>query len=840
MMSAALRLISAHRHFIIIVPLLTLVMSYPTILYIFDSEVIWHPAGGNLDSNIEFWDAWYGSKVLAGQADRYYTNLMFYPEGVSLKYHPFFWPHVLLAWALGGFLTITNALSLGFTLVILSSAFSAYIYALWLFQDKWIALFGAVIFGFCPHIMGHAQGPYTGWLAPFPLVLYFFHRGMRENRRLLVIVSGLLTGLTTLIVFYAFVMLLMCLGFFSLAFAVSRWRDRRFWLSVLLLVSAIAVASVWRLAPLMDNTESTFDTMMWHGFSEYKADALALIVNYGNPVLGRPMADFFGIQSASRLSKTNYLGYLPLLLICLGLVTKATRRKMLPWALLFGIFLILRLGSHPNINGTVYFDIRLPKYYLDQILPVVFEAFWDVGHFMMGVMLSLIVLACFGLVALQKRFRVAASPAVVLTLCLIVAFEYYMPLRSKTVSDEQIAFLSWLGEESGADAARLINLPMGRENAKRYNLYQALSGFPQVEGAISRTPERAYGYIKGNFLLSAWYRRLPVHCDMVDEAAFLSGLEQLEKDGFSHIVIHRRLDNSRYIDESFHGLAPAYSDEYVSIFRMGTLRDACPGERKIRHRFTALFSEALSVSSILKAREGHVLVFPPSARANDHFLRHLRYYAPLDKHVLTIASDEPANISIESSRLIDLGTDIDLEQYTALWLVNDSLEFDAKDSALYQDWFLKRFNSCARLDGDERISIELYIRADIPCSALDESSAPEVRYDGGLLLRNVSYDLNGDHFRAFLAWQNNTEDKLSYSIQFFDDDGGQALHDDRVIRGQLLTVHDFDTSALAGGAYSVKLIVYDFETRISQGGTLTRTGGRFERELEIASIMLLR
>ena len=204
------------------------------------------------------------------------------------------------------------------------------------------------------------------------------------------------------------------------------------------------------------------------------------------------------------------------------------------------------------------------------------------------------MLACFGLAALQKRFRLAASPAVVLTLCLIVAFEYYMPLRSKTVSDQQIAFLSWLGEESGVDATRLINLPMGREHAKRYNLYQALSGFPQVEGAISRTPESAYDYIKGNFLLSAWYSRRPVNCDMVDDRLpFFQGWKSWKMTDSVILSSHRRLENSRYIDESFHGLAPAYSDEYVSIYRRGTLRDACPVERKTRHRFTALFAEAL-------------------------------------------------------------------------------------------------------------------------------------------------------------------------------------------------------------------------------------------------------
>ena len=39
------------------------------------------PAGAHLDSNIEFWDAWYGSKVLAGQADRYLYKFLVLSRG---------------------------------------------------------------------------------------------------------------------------------------------------------------------------------------------------------------------------------------------------------------------------------------------------------------------------------------------------------------------------------------------------------------------------------------------------------------------------------------------------------------------------------------------------------------------------------------------------------------------------------------------------------------------------------------------------------------------------------------------------------------------------------------
>ena len=57
-----------------------------------------------------------------------------------------------------------------------------------------------------------------------------------------------------------------------------------------------------------------------------------------------------------------------------------------------------------------------------------------------------------------------------------------------------------------------------------------------------------------------------------------------------------------------------------------------------------------------------------------------------------------------------------------------------------------------------------------------------------------------------------------------------------MIRRQLLSTHEIDVSSLPPGAYSIQLIVYDFETGISQGGTLVDTGQRFERELEIARL----
>ena len=137
---------------------------------------------------------------------------------------------------------------------------------------------------------------------------------------------------------------------------------------------------------------------------------------------------------------------------------------------------------------------------------------------------------------------------------------------------------------------------------------------------------------------------------------------------------------------------------------------------------------------------------------------------------------------------------------------------------------------------DDDTAIDLYLKSDIPCAALDESSVVEAHYDGGVRLHNLSYDVSADSVRLFLSWTNYTKNNYSFSIQFFDEDGQKTLQYDNVIYPDLLEVREIDISSLPDGIHTAKLIVYDSETRVSQGGTVTDTKERFERELEIARI----
>lgn len=836
-----LRLVRAHSHFLITITLLTLAVTFPTIEYVLRTDVFWHPGGGDYDVYVEFWEIMYGAKVLSGQADRFYTDLLFYPEGVSLAFHKIFWLESIFVNVLSVVLPISNAFSAFYLFIIFSSAFSAYVYALWLFKDRWIALCSSVVFGLSPLVTAHPHNPSHAWIALIPLSLYFFHRGLIEDRRLFVAAAGLLAGLAVTTILYVYAIVGMSLAFYVVAFAIRRWRDPLFWRCVLLLFVCFALTSFGYIFQLLSDAETLNAAIAWHGAIEIGTDALSYLVNFDNPIFGSLASAFIGNPDSSSLSSTSVLGFAPLLLIGVGYSDAWARRKMLPWSLLCAPFLVLRLGSHLTFNGVPYPEVLLPKHFLDLILPSIFEAFWEADHFMMGALLPFALLTGYGLVAVKNRFpHRSASHYLVLALSVIITLEYYVPVKGVTILDERTAFLDWLEEENERVQIRLINVPMGRLNAKRYMLDQALSGYPHAEGTISRTPVRAYDYVRANYLLNAWHSRRPIHCEMADRDDYLAGLAELDEDGFSHVVYHQRMQNQADIHESFEIAEPTYSDDYVAIYRLSDLRDSCPAAPSARQRFTRAYADALLQQSILDERPGPVAVFPPTPEAGDHLLRYLRYFTDSDHTVLTIAGNDGRDIRIRSSELPNADTVIDLEQYAALWLVNDRAEFDAESIAAYQEWFNQRFSFCARYHERERENIDLYLRADIPCSAIDGSSAFEVSYDGGAQLHNLSYVKQAEHIRFFLAWSNPTPVHYAFSLQFFDDDGRMALQHDAVINRWVLTSLEMDTSSLPDGTYSIQLIVYDYETRVSQGGTLTRTGGRFERELEIASIKLRR
>ena len=833
--SRIIKTLKGHRHFIIAISLLLLVMTFPTILLLFKTDTFALPTGDSYDIFIHIWDVWYWEQILAGLADRAYTNIMFYPQGVSLVHHPFSsMPINTLQIALQGFMPVSNAFNLVFLLVIYLNAIGAYVYVLWLFKDKRIALLSAAVFALSPHILGQPNQLHDATLVTLPLAVYCFHRGIVDRRGRLIVAAGLLTGLTSTITLYSFSCLLITLAAGILALALSRWRDRRYWANIALLAITIALSSLWVIYLMMADSQALDSALMWHS-KELRNDLISSFINHNNPVLGPALEYFFQTPADIKLSTTSYIGFVPGLLVCCGIFNRATRRRALPWLALATVFFILRLGSTLHVNGTVYSDILLPKHYLNTVLPSVFEAFSATHRFQIGFLLPLAVLAGYGFIALRKLRPIFDRPRVMALLLAFLALEYYVPTVEKSFPFDRFAYIEWL-EQEDEQAIRLIHLPMGRINSKQYMLFQSLSGYPHAEGAISRTPESAYDYIKANPVLSVWNNLQPTNCSIQQQDAYLAGIQQLIGDGYSHIVHHYdRYHWQRYI-ESFRYLDPAYSDDHVSIYRMSDLRDSCPEDFLARHPVARDYVDALRQPSVIDNRHGTALLFPPTPEAADQIWRYLRHFAQTDRAVVNIASDEEGRIKMRSSEFPDADSSYNLESEAAVWLVNSAAQIDAAETRAYKEWFAPRFKFCARHYEDGISTIDLYLRKGIPCSAIDDSSAFEVHYEDGLRLRNASYEIDSNLLRFFLAWEKDPAIEYGFSLQFYDD-GGQKVHQyDHVIGRSLLAVHEFDASPLREGAYSVRLIVYDFETHEIHSGTVSATGQRFERELEITRL----
>ncbi|MDE2854847.1 MAG: hypothetical protein OXN88_11805 [Chloroflexota bacterium] len=408
-----------------------------------------------------------------------------------------------------------------------------------------------------------------------PLVLYTFHRGVVEGRQRLIVVSGLLTAVTTVISMYVYVCAVITVSLAICAFATSRWGDIKYWRLVALLVAVAAFGSAWRLAPILMDAQGLGETLEFHDARPAALDVLHVFINFGGPVIGEGLASLFQQSTIPRAMPPIYLGLLPLALIALGLRQPASRRKMMPWILLYALFLILSLGDFLNVAGIKFQLIYLPKHYLDMIVPIIFRSFAAASIFMTGAIFPAAVLVCYGLAAIREQWTAARRPGLILLLIALIGLDYHVPVVGNLLPQERFHFMDWLATEGSSDEIRLINLPMGRNNSKRYNLYQVLSGFPHAEGAISRTPASAHDYIRKNAILATWNNNRPMACLAENREVYLRALDAVEADGFSHVVLHQNVGKPYLIVDSFENAEPSYRDDFVWIYRTSDLRRSC-------------------------------------------------------------------------------------------------------------------------------------------------------------------------------------------------------------------------------------------------------------------------
>ncbi len=826
-----------HLPFLIIVPLLIIAMTWPTIIHVFDRDGFWL-AQENIDSNMLFWDAWYFERLITGQADYFFTDLLFHPDGVSLAFHNFSLPHMAALAALKTILPPANAFNLTYLLLCALVAASGYLYLNYLFRDRWIALFGSIVFGMSGFILTRPAQIHISFISTIPLSLYCFHRAVLEENWKLMLLAGLFAGATAFVGMYTLVCLLIILTLYILGFALNRWRTPRYWLSIALLLSVIAAFVFLRVYPMISDPAGLSGALAKNEGFEVGTDLMWYFVNYKHPVLTPLFHQLYPIVDKPGWDRIVYLGYIPLALLALALWKRKTRRLALPWLAVALIFLILRLGSTLTLNSTNYENVFLPKYYLSQAIPAVFKPFWTVDAFLAGALLPLAILACIGLTALLHSVRRKLRLGVILLLAGAVAFEYYQVQRPFELPQGSLDFIDWFGEQDDQESIRLINLPMGGQYSKFYAFHQTFHGYPHAEGRPTRTPPRAFDAIEGNLLLREWRAGKAYNCLPGNQSEFLAARKQMLDFGFTHILLHHALIQRQALSANFVNIPAVYSDRFVSVYRVEDLRQSCNFAPTLWNQDGIRLFKSVEEQAILPLQQFALLGIFPSAyydsgaeRYYHAFLYSLRDSIPV--HEADIYGESSGSAEAQAGSTLAALT----SNRVALTVFNPAAtDRDTVDN--YKAWLARHFKACARLVDTETAVIEIFLRPDYPCELVLSDAPLAVDYDNGIRLGNLLSAVDLDKLELAILWKRLPAEAHAFSVQFFAEDGTKALGQDFVFHGEALDQYEIDLSGLAPGHYAVKLIVYNYATGVSLSGADVLSQTRFERELDLTRITI--
>ena len=160
-----------HWLFMVAAPLAIIVMTHPTLHLALDTGA-YRLHTGPTDIFMKYWDAWYGEEMLAGRADFYHTDLLFFPNELSLAFHNFSLPHMLVFGSLQKVLPPVNAYVLTYLLIIAANLLSAYVFLLRLVSRPVVACAGAFVFGMSTFVMKHQEHPDMALMATIPLALF--------------------------------------------------------------------------------------------------------------------------------------------------------------------------------------------------------------------------------------------------------------------------------------------------------------------------------------------------------------------------------------------------------------------------------------------------------------------------------------------------------------------------------------------------------------------------------------------------------------------------------------------------------------------------------------------
>ncbi|MCY3781560.1 MAG: glycosyltransferase family 39 protein [Chloroflexi bacterium] len=248
---------------------------------------------------------------------------------------------------------------------------------------------------------------------------------------------------------------------------------------------------------------------------------------------------------------------------------------------------------------------------------------------------------------------------------------------------------------------------------------------------------------------------------------------------------------------------------------------------------TAHYQDFVYESENLPGHNELILSFHPDTPIT--IRKTLTYYrATLSKyaHLVHISYDDNNELLIQSGLTTYATLDAIAENAIGVWVTFDPRQTDLQTMEVYSNWFSQKYQACRRyVDKPDNI-IDYYLRVDVPCELVNAAEPFSIRYDNGTILDHLLVRRSSDTLSIYLRWLQTIGEEYSFTLQVFDSQSNKVRQVDRVISGEPVDIVYLDISSLPAGEYSAKLIVYDFETGVSQPGLLIDGAERFERDIE--------
>jgi hypothetical protein len=521
-----------------------------------------HLPGGGDDVWVHQWTFWWVKESIAKGYNPLYTHLLFYPEGVSLATHNFAWLNIAAWLPLQAIVGSNAAYSLLFIATFALNGFSMYLLARELTGSPPAAFVGGLIYGFWPYTLSHYGHPNMMLTAGVPLTLLYLHRTLESKRARDALLTGLFLALTGITRWQLLVMggvsVLLYLIYRCLTVKACRtWRTLR-----LLALTGLAAGAL--MAPLVIPVVSAYLTQpspedaLTDNSLIGQTDLLAYVLPSRSHPLWNDAAKQVYDNFVDNKVYVAFVGYTTLALALWGSVKRWRQARF--WLLAAVVYVLLALGPQLRLNGQLYPQVPMPYRLVGDLWFVRILRKPDRFNVFLGLPLGM--LAAWGIAALSPRRSRWRLTLLAAALGLLILREYAL-LPYPTVRPAVPVWYNQLAKEPGDFA--VLDLPMDtRSFDKHYGFYQTVHAKPLVEGHVSRPPQKAFAFIEGNALISAFAQeeRLQSRPELTINLETLAGAD------IRYVVVHKQFLPSDLAADWMHTLAarPVYEDAEIAAF----------------------------------------------------------------------------------------------------------------------------------------------------------------------------------------------------------------------------------------------------------------------------------